>query len=292
MQRSPPLLCLCGLLVCFPPSVAQTKGGDDNDPLSFYSVSSYRKDLPTVGLLNATYKKKADALAHARRLSHNPDVVRVEVDGFDNNGSVAIVRQADGKLQLRFSGMKDLDEKARGNAKDSLRDLFRKSGIDGAVAPETLKLKEHFPSLAEKDAVGFPDQVIKRGSDQFSKLEKNENDSIEFKNKGADAADRLMTADLSRRANRLAELVSDEWPNLKLRVTAAWDDDPIHGGKDKPVEQRRSTHYEGRAVDITTSDQDSKKLSRLAGLAIEAGFDWVWYEDNAHVHASVKKGEN
>lgn len=103
---------------------------------------------------------------------------------------------------------------------------------------------------------------------------------IVFKAEEGTDADRWMTRPVSERLIRLAELVSKEWAaeGIRLRVTEAWDPEREHG--------RRSLHYEGRAVDLTTSDRDQSKYPKLGSLAIQAGFAWV-YNERDHIHASA-----
>ncbi len=140
---------------------------------------------------------------------------------------------------------------------------------------------QRVPNTSEIEATGAMGERVRRGSRSFSRLQSCRDCPLRFKDEEGNDSDRMMTPRLRTSLVRLAALVKQTWPKLELRVTEAWDEDREHGSE--------SLHYEGRAADLTTSDQDQAKLGRLAALAVAAKFDWVLYEDESHVHASVRR---
>lgn len=147
-------------------------------------------------------------------------------------------------------------------------------------AGDDLSIGEKVPASAESAACGAIKKRIRRSDAEFNSLVQNNNPLIAFKDEESTGADRMMSKRLSERLDSLAKAVDQEWPGTRLRVTEAWDEDDEHSGS--------SLHYEGRAADLTTDPIDGSKLGRLGRLAVEAGCDWVWYENAGHVHVSVK----
>ncbi len=144
-----------------------------------------------------------------------------------------------------------------------------------------LRLGRQVPALRERDVIGAVRDRVERRSRAFRRLVRVRDDYLLFKDEEDTGADRMMTRRAAAKTRRLGQLVARQWPGVKLRITEAWDEDGEHGPG--------SAHYEGRAVDLTTSDLDTTKLGRLGGLAVEAGFDWVYFEDRTHIHASVRR---
>lgn len=153
-------------------------------------------------------------------------------------------------------------------------------GLSQHRRADALRVGTHVPPVGEVEAVGALAERVRRGTPAFAGLVRCTDPRVVFKDEEGTGADRWMTPRLRAKVVPLGERVRREWPGVELRVTEAWDEDAEHGD--------RSLHYEGRAADLTTSDLDPRKLGRLAALAVEGGFGWVYHEPT-HVHVSVPR---
>lgn len=156
------------------------------------------------------------------------------------------------------------------------------SGTIIAEFDHDMILGQHIPEAREVDTVGNFTAKILHNSPEFNALVFNNNPNIAFdENGGTDNKHHYMTQKLSDKVDALAALVSAEWPGTMLNINAAYDFEDKHGVN--------SLHYEGRAADLATFPKDPAKYGRLGRLAVQAGFEWVFYENAAHVHASMSK---
>ncbi|KAG8181667.1 hypothetical protein JTE90_009827 [Oedothorax gibbosus] len=143
-------------------------------------------------------------------------------------------------------------------------------------------LKESFPDTSEFSvhASGPFLGALTVGQGKFLKLAPSYNKDIVFQDSEGNGEDHMMSLRCRDRLDILAVSVMNQFPGTRLRVLEAFDTEHIH--------KEKSLHYEGRAVDLSTSDRDRTKLGMLARLAVEAGFDYVYYKSKTHIHASVK----
>lgn len=226
----------------------------------------------TARLVKQTLQSFGEAETSSRdagRLFFPDGIGLIELKVSIGNASAELkVASAPSSLETRITAEK-------GSAPESCREagLF--------FAADDLQKGDKVPNTSETQASGAIAKKVKRTDPEFEDFVNNSNNKIIFKDEEGTGADRMMTQSLSDKLTTLADAVSNEWSNVKLRVTEAWDEDDEHAGN--------SLHYEGRAADLTTSPIDPAKLGRLGRLAVKAGFDWVWFENSAHIHVSVRK---
>ncbi len=105
--------------------------------------------------------------------------------------------------------------------------------------------------------------------------------------------------EVAESVERLSDLLQDRLRGLgdyRLWLNGAWDSS--RSRKVRSLRGRRSHHDAGAAVDLVPCRMSRGRCTKVtdlaeealmgitADLAVEAGFDWVWYEDPRHIHAS------
>ena len=180
-----------------------------------------------------------------------------------------------------------------------------------ACPGDVYALHEAWPVQSEDDAVGLTEFSTRYPRDlAFSLLTdfrlSPSYDLVDFKNEEINDStatsrnerdhqdeDYLMDPNAAAAMTALAALVVNEWidpisgePAVRVRVTESYDSLIEHSP--------RSSHYQGRAIDLTLSpipaaagEERRQWYGRLARLSQCAGFDWVLFENQFHVHASV-----
>ena len=215
------------------------------------------------------------------------------------------------------SGVVDAEGRAEFRTRQLGDMIVRAAPVPGPNAAshcdaERIRLHSSWPDAEEDDIVGLtPEEHRMSRADAFSLLTdyrlmpdfarvdfKNEEvvDSGRTRRDERDHKDEdfLMDPAAARAVARLVELVDAEWvdpltggPSLRLRITESYDSLIEHS--------HLSTHYQGRGIDLTLSPvppasraERVQWYGRLAQLSVCAGFDYVLFEDQYHVHASVR----
>jgi hypothetical protein len=95
-----------------------------------------------------------------------------------------------------------------------------------------LRIGERVPDTSEALAIGALSERIARGAPSFNRLVRCDDARLVFKDEEGTGADRMMTPRLREHLHRLASLVARRWPgvpDLRVRVTEAWDERREHG---------------------------------------------------------------
>ena len=104
---------------------------------------------------------------------------------------------------------------------------------------------------------------------------------------------RTMTSRAQGKLRKLCDFVNAQMPGYTVRVLEAWSAPPSAN----PLLAPPSPLSAGRGLRITivrASDPTAPvpgALGRLAGIAVQAGFDWVTWADPGFVYVSVRPDE-
>jgi hypothetical protein len=141
--------------------------------------------------------------------------------------------------------------------------------------PDPFTLHQRYPDRPEAVECRPIRLHIPRGSRRFrTELVTNDHSGVHFANSDA----RIMSLRLRRHVNELADAFHDEF-GVWIAVSKAWVEDGDEG-----ITDPTSLHFEGRTLRVSV---EVFLVSHLLQLAVEIGFDWVYYADENYAQMSV-----
>jgi hypothetical protein len=161
--------------------------------------------------------------------------------------------------------------------------LYHLDPVDGQCPEkcggDTLSLGDTNPASDEETAVGPVRNFVTPDCSRFNDLVVNDNEDITFLDDSEYA--RYMTQRLSEKLNLLEDLVSVAFAgNFSLVVR--------DGYQAPSVDSDPTTFNEGRSARVTLTPTPSESdIAQLSRLAINARFDWVFFEDSQFLRVSV-----
>jgi hypothetical protein len=181
---------------------------------------------------------------------------------------------------------------------DSNGDCFRcedclreRDAFDGACPQkcgggDALAFGQRVPDVSEEEASGAIFDFVRPGCPSYADLVTLQaSATLAFASSTATSTPNRMSSRLARALQTLASTVRTSFGGeARLLVLRAYETPPA-------VASTATLHHEGRAADLDVANVPASfqgdALARLGSLAVQAGFDYVAYDQEGHISVSV-----